>query len=350
MKKVLIYYEQKQHKNSIELLAVARLIYGGTSADEEHTEAYETYGVSLEPTGSEANGLFDFLIQICGDSAQRERRALAPCQEHDQDNSPGCDALYMTSILAELQQEYQFDCILFPATHMGRMLAPRLAMRLQTGLVADVTDIRYKDGIMEIVRPAFSGKLMAGILSRTAPLMMSVRQNVFSYDPGRLTETRLISYTPKTASSEGLRLLKVREKEASKDIRDSDILISGGGGVMRDFKKLSDLAGELDALVSASRKTVDHGIAPRSIQVGQSGKTVSPKLYLALGINGSIQHIEGLKNVEYMIAVNTNKNAPICSISDIVVEGDAKEFINKLTEKIRKEKSKEARNEFAFQK
>lgn len=338
MKKVLIYYEQKQKKNSIELLAVARLVYKHTSDDEERTiddeectEAYETYGVSFEAVGTEAvgteaGGLFDFLIEV---------------------NLPVYDALYMTSVLAELQQEYQFDCILFPATHMGRMLAPRLAMRLQTGLVADVTDIRHKDGVLEIVRPAFSGKLMAGILSRKAPLMMSVRQNVFSYELGRPSETlgtQCINYVPKTVCTRGIRLLEVREKEATGDIRDSDILISGGGGVMKDFKKLSDLADELNALVCASRKTVDHGVAPRSIQVGQSGKTVSPKLYMALGINGSIQHIEGLKNVEYMIAVNTNKNAPICSISDIVVEGDAKEFITKLTEKIRKEKSKEARN------
>lgn len=346
MKKVLIYYEKKQHKNSIELLASARMIYGEDSTGREETEGiegidgidgtekiegsegsegiagiedYVTYGISFGPIAVEADGLFDFLIEVNNDS-------------------PVYDTRYMTSVLDELQQEYQFDCILFPATHMGRMLAPRLAMRLHTGLVADVTDIRRKDGVMEIVRPAFSGKLMAGILSRTTPLMMSVRQNVFSYDTGRLTETQQVSYTPKAASSGGIRLLEVREKEATQDIRDSDILISGGGGVMNDFKKLSELANELNALVCASRKTVDHGIAPRSIQVGQSGKTVSPKLYMALGINGSIQHIEGLKNVEYMIAVNTNKNAPICSLSDIVVEGDAKEFINKLIEKIRKEK------------
>ncbi|MDF3000301.1 MAG: Electron transfer flavoprotein alpha subunit [Bacillota bacterium] len=338
LKKVLIYYEQKQHKNSIELLAVARMIYGDDGTRKEGIEDYETYGVSFGPIEVEAECLFDFLIEVGDDSAPLEKRVEAHSQEQRKNNSPVYDALFLTSVLDELQQEYQFDCILFPATHMGRMLAPRLAMRLQTGLVADVTDIRRKDGVMEIVRPAFSGKLMAGILSRKAPLMMSVRQNVFSYAPDRLAETRRISHTPKTVCNGGIRLLEVREKEATGDIRDSDILISGGGGVMKDFKKLSELAVELNALVSASRKTVDHGIAPRSIQVGQSGKTVSPKLYMALGINGSIQHIEGLKHVEYMISVNTNQNAPICSISDIVVVGDAKEFINKLTEKIRKEK------------
>jgi electron transfer flavoprotein alpha subunit len=116
------------------------------------------------------------------------------------------------------------------------------------------------------------------------------------------------------------------------------LMISGGGGVMRDFGLLNDLAEEMNAQVSASRKTVESGIAPRAIQVGQSGKTVSPRLYMALGINGSIQHIQGLKNVENIISVNTYHNAPIFSISDIAVEGDAKEFILKLIDKIRTEK------------
>ena len=329
MKKSLIYYEQKHYKNSGELLEVARQIYG--------SEAYETYGVSIGPAGDKAEGLFDFLVEV-------------------PDTHACChDIMSMTGILAELHAVYQFDSILFPATQTGRMLAPRLAMRLRAGLIADITEIRQNNGLVEIVRPAFGGKLMAGIISRTPkPLMMSVRQNVFSYHQEERKHTIKISYGSSASnqngvlpendgsisSRRGLRLIEVREKESSKDIRDSEILISGGGGVMRDFQKLEILAEEMNAQVSASRKTVDQGIAPRSIQVGQSGKTVSPRLYVALGINGSIQHIEGLKNIEAIIAVNTNKNAPICSISDIVVEGDAKEFIDKLTNKIKQEKLK----------
>ena len=107
---------------------------------------------------------------------------------------------------------------------------------------------------------------------------------------------------------------------------------------MDQFHRLDELALELNAQVSASRRIIDSGIATRKIQVGQSGNTVSPKLYIALGIYGSLQHIEGLKNVENIISVNIDKDAPICSLSDIVVEGDAVEFIEKLVEKIRREK------------
>jgi len=112
------------------------------------------------------------------------------------------------------------------------------------------------------------------------------------------------------------------------------VLVSGGGGVIGQFHHLERLACKLGGQVSASRKIVDHGIAPRSIQVGQSGKRVSPKLYIALGINGAVQHVEGLKQVGSIISVNLDRNAPICSLSDIVVEGDAVTFIEKLVKMI----------------
>lgn len=318
MKKSLIFYEKKHSRHAMELLAAADRIYDG--------ERYETYGVSFGVSDGSAQGVFDFFVEI----SSREDT----CFLND-------DIGEMAAALAELQQKYAFDSILLPATSMGRMLAPRLAMRLQAGLVADVTDIRRHNGVMEIVRPAFGGKLMAGILSKTVPLMMSVRQNVFLSELPEKKETVKLSHAYSGVKREGrIRLLERKEKEESQDIRDSDVLISGGGGMIRNFHQLTDLAEQMNALVSASRKTVDSGIAPRSIQVGQSGKTVSPKLYMALGINGAIQHIEGLKNVEKIISVNTNKQAPICSISDIVVEGDASTFADRLTEKIRSEKQK----------
>nr|MDA3941003.1 FAD-binding protein [Spirochaetia bacterium] len=113
------------------------------------------------------------------------------------------------------------------------------------------------------------------------------------------------------------------------------VLISGGGGITGGIPQLYSLAEELNGKVSASRRIVDQGLAPRNIQVGHSGKTVSPRLYMALGINGAMQHVEGLRNVESIISVNTARNAPICSLSDIVVEGDAREFVESLTTRIK---------------
>jgi electron transfer flavoprotein alpha subunit len=313
MKKSLIYLDEENYKYSIDLLEVVRQIYG--------EEANETYGISVKHYCREAEGNLDKLIHVSEDEVLEK------------------DPMIVTDIMEELHRQYEFDCILIPATHLGRMLAPRLAMRLGAGLVADVTAINHNNGVVEMVRPAFSGKIMAGIVkSGDGPYMMSVRQNVFSYDNECVKETQVIEFHPAKIRNSSLKLLETREKLQSYDIRDSKVLVSGGGGASKNFKKLELLAKELNGQVAASRKIIDKGIAPRGIQVGQSGKTVSPKLYIALGINGSIQHIEGLKNVEHLISVNTNKNAPICSISDLVVEGDAFEFIDKLVEKIKSTK------------
>jgi len=141
---------------------------------------------------------------------------------------------------------------------------------------------------------------------------------------------------PFRAQPSGITLIGSREKPQVSDIRDSEILVSGGGGVLEQFSRLHDLSQVLHAQVAASRRVVDDGVASRKIQVGQSGKTVSPRLYLALGINGSTQHMEGLKNVEHLIAVNTNIDAPLCSQADVVVEGDAIEFIDRLLERIKR--------------
>lgn len=313
MKKSLIYLDKENIQNSIDLLEVVRQIYGDGK--------YETYGLSINQACSETEGKFNFIINI-----------------HDE-AIKSYDQMAMTDMIEELHKKFEFDSILIPATYIGRMLAPRLAMRLHVGLVADVTAINNKNGVIEMVRPAFSGKIMAGIIHKGhVPIMMSVRQNVFSYTSTCFIDTRTIEFKPTHCQTGKINHLKTREKVKSHDIRESEVLISGGGGMIDNFQHLYQLANELNAQVSASRRIIDSGIAPRSIQVGQSGKTVSPRLYMALGIYGSLQHIEGLKNVESIISVNTNKNAPICSISDVVVEGDAIEFIEKLVKKIRNNK------------
>ncbi|MBU3182149.1 electron transfer flavoprotein subunit alpha/FixB family protein [Clostridium psychrophilum] len=311
MKRSLIYFDEEDFQNSIDLLEVVNQIY----KDSE----YETYAICFNNNYGVIDGKFDYLITI-----QNEE-----IKNYDLQNITNC--------IEELHHTYDFDSILIPATYLGRMLAPRLAMRLKVGLVADVTAIEHNDGQVEMVRPAFSGKIFAGIVNKDCkPTMMSVRPNVFVYTTSIIKKTKKINFEPTTVRPTKIRLLETKEKEKIKDIRESEVLISGGGGVIEDFKHLYLLANELNGMVSASRSIVDSGIAPRGIQVGQSGKTVSPKLYIALGIYGSLQHIEGLKNVENIISVNINKDAPICSLSDIVVEGDAIEFIDKLIEKINK--------------
>lgn len=247
----------------------------------------------------------------------------------------GYDTLQLTTILEALHHQHQYDIILFPATPLGRILAPRLAIALHTGLVADVTDIVVNNDVIEMVRPAYSGKLMAQIIATSkGPLMMTVRSGVFTSKTFELKET-VYTHSNFTSQMSSISLIETQVKPSTKDIRESKVLISGGGGVLEHFDHLHELASVLNAQVSASRRVVDSGVVQRKIQVGQSGKTVSPKLYIALGISGSVQHIEGLKNVENIIAVNTNKHAPICSLATIVVEGDAVAFIERLLNKIK---------------
>lgn len=313
MNRSLIYFDEEDFQNSIDLLEAVKQIY----KDSE----YETYAVCFNHKSEAVYGYFDYLIAALDEKVK------------------SYDILNITNCIEELQHIYDFDSILIPATYLGRMLAPRLAMRLRTGLVADVTGIEHNNGLVEMVRPAFSGKILAGIINRNCkPIMMSVRPNVFVNTSAPSKKTETICFHPTAVKPSKIRLLETKEKEKAKDIRESEVLVSGGGGVAENFGHLKLLADELNGMVAASRRVVDSGIAPRSIQVGQSGKTVSPKLYIALGVYGSLQHIEGLKKVENIISVNINKDAPICSLSDIVVEGDAIEFIDKLVEKIRRNK------------
>ncbi len=312
MEKCLIFVDSEYAKNAIELLEVARQIFD--------LAPYETYALCIHDITESANGAFDHIIYVSDESVK--------CH----------DAKAIAIIMEELHVIHNFGAILIPATQIGRMLAPRLAIRLHVGLVADVTAIEHIDGALQMVRPAFSGKIMACISNLgKKPIMMSVRQNVFLYNEDLNKATSHETFYPKSDLTTNIKWIKTVEKPKSKDIRDSEVLVSGGGGVKKGFHRLTELAEALGGEVSASRHIVDSGIASRSIQVGQSGKTVSPKLYIALGIYGSLQHVEGLKNVKHIISVNINKDAPICSLSDIVVEGDAIEFIEKLVDKIKSE-------------
>jgi electron transfer flavoprotein alpha subunit len=163
--------------------------------------------------------------------------------------------------------------------------------------------------------------------------MMSVRSGIFTYQKGKDVVSTHVALTNLTYRYANIKVKGRQEKSIPYDIRKSSVLVSGGDGCT-DIEKLQDLATLLKGHISASRAVVDKGLVSRAIQVGQSGKTVSPSLYIALGIHGALQHVEGLKDIPYIISVNTNKDAPICSISDIVVEGDALLFLTKLIQKI----------------
>jgi electron transfer flavoprotein alpha subunit len=309
MKSVLVYIDEDALAYSVDLLEIARLMYG--------KRAFKAYALSAAGEHAEIQSLFDYVCIPRKESlANFEAARIAHCIEL-------------------LHREYSFDAILIPATHCGRMIAPRAAMRLRAGLVADVTAVGTDGDEVLMVRPAFSGRMLATVGCREGgPVMMSVRPRAFSYQERTLKAGTLLEFNAPSLNGPGIRLIERRGKAESHDIRESEVLISGGDGAIRDFPQMERLAQLLHGRVAASRKAVDKGTAPRSIQVGQSGKIVSPRLYIALGISGSAQHVAGIRNAEYVISVNTDRHAPICSMSDIIVEATSGSFLNGLLQKI----------------
>jgi len=252
-----------------------------------------------------------------------------------------------SGILSGLILKYKPNIVLFPATHIGRDLAPRVAATLEVGLTADCTGLSIKDGLLLQSRPAFGGNIMADIISpNTRPQMATTRPNVMKIKkPDHSRKAEIVSIPvnidPKAMKIVIKEIIKTT-KSGTKSLDEADIIISGGRGIgsSENFKILEELAKTINGVVGASRAAVDAGWRPRSDQVGQSGKTVSPKLYIACGISGKIQHQVGMKSSDTIIAINTDPEAPIFDIADCGIVGDYTEVIPALNEELKKNISK----------
>lgn len=309
MYKIMIYLENDYIDECLDLIGAANII---SSKKQE----YEIYGVGLNINKEKCKDKLDYLISINDEILEYDIMSISNC-------------------IKDITKKYEFDAILINANDTGRMIAPRIAMALKTGIVADVTELEIENDELIMIRPAFDGKIMAGITCEKGKVIISsIRPGIFKSSDLNLKNTKTINYSSEKKETKKLKLISSTKKSQSEDIRESEFLISFGGGVKSDFEKIYKLASLCGAKVSASRRAVDNRYAKRSIQVGQSGKIVSPKVYIALGIYGAIQHIEGLKDVDTIISVNIDSKSAICSLSDIVVHGDAIEFVEKLTQKI----------------
>lgn len=261
----------------------------------------------------------------------------------ENDNLSEYNTSNYAGILTGLILKYKPNIVLFPATHLGRDLAPRVAAALEVGLTADCTGLSIKDGLLLQSRPAFGGNIMADIISPSArPQMATIRPNVMKIrSPDSIRKAEIISI-PVDIYPKAMRVI-IKEiikttKSGTKSLDEADIIISGGRGMgsAEKFKILEDLAETVNGVVGASRAAVDAGWRPRSDQVGQSGKTVSPKLYIACGISGKIQHQVGMKSSDTIIAINTDTEAPIFDIADCGIVGDLFEIVPLLNEELKK--------------
>ena len=245
--------------------------------------------------------------------------------------------------VTKVVEERKPSILLIGATTIGRDLGPRLSARLETGLTADCTGLDIsEEGYLMMTRPAFGGNLMATILCKEhRPQMSTVRPGVMRMGKKDDTRTGKVENFKVTfdRSKFKVRLLEtVKEQKNLIDITEAKVLVSGGRGVgnSEGFKMLEKLAEVIGAEVSSSRAMVDAGVMPHNRQVGQTGKTVRPDVYFALGISGAIQHLAGMVESDFIIAVNKDKYAPIFNAADLGIVGDVNKIIPLLTEKLRR--------------
>lgn len=245
-------------------------------------------------------------------------------------------------ITAELAMEFRPSIFLFGATTIGRSLAPRIAVKLRTGLTADCTGLAIDEEskLLLQTRPAFGGNIMATIVCpKRRPQMATVRPKVMKPALRDETLTGTIIRISRKIPSPRARLLEMcQASERRVNIQDADIIVSGGRGLgePKNFALLEELADLLGGAVGASRAAVDAGWIPYAHQVGQTGKTVRPKLYIACGISGAVQHLAGMSSSDVIVAINKDPNAPIFSIATYGIVGDVLEVIPALIAELRK--------------
>lgn len=250
-----------------------------------------------------------------------------------------------TNAICELIKEIQPKVMLFGATRTGRDLAPRVSSRLNLGLTADCTGLDItEDGNLAATRPTFGGNLMATILSKSPTQMATVRPNVFSAKNNQPSENIKIEekFYHTTHAIDKVELLKFIPFNSSQKnaLTEAQIVVAGGKGMKNEkgFALLQEFADLINAQVGASRQAVNMGLAESSIQIGQTGKTVMPKIYIACGISGAIQHIVGMNMADKIIAINNDANAPIFKYADYGIVGDAFEIIPQIMEIIKDNK------------
>ena len=324
-KGVWVFAEQREGKLagvSLELLGKAQELAGQLSDE-----------VSALLLGSQVSAMADTLIEYGAEkvflvehSALRDYRTVA-----------------YTEVVEELVKRYQPNILLMGATHLGRDLAPRVSRRVGVGLTADCTELTIDpdEGILLQTRPAFGGNVMATIANRySRPQMATVRPGVM--EPQEKPGNKGGVITQEVSLSEeriGLKVLEmVREEKKGINLSDAKVVVAGGRGVGEadGFRVVKELAKALGGELAGTRVAVEEGWIPADRQVGQTGQSVRPELYIACGISGAIQHRAGMMNSRYIIAINKDSRAPIFQVADWGIVGDLYEVVPEMIRQLKK--------------
>lgn len=242
-----------------------------------------------------------------------------------------------TDLVTDFINQNNFDIILFSATSLGRDLSPKVSARLNCGLAVDCINLDIVENNIIATRPIFAGKALLDLKLNSEKKIFVLRPNVFS--AGTPNENKAEVNTINVEVSEPkVKVTEISKSEGKLDVAEADIIVSGGRGMKgpENFKMIEELAQLLGAAVGASRAVVDAGWRPHSEQVGQTGKTVSPTLYIAVGISGAIQHLAGMRSSKFIVAVNKDKDAPIFQSADYGIVADLFEILPALIEEIKK--------------
>jgi electron transfer flavoprotein alpha subunit len=250
-----------------------------------------------------------------------------------------------TTVLARLIQKAEPAVVLLGATTQGKDLAPRVAARLALGLASDCTAFEVAaDGRLIITRPVYGGRAIATALEKTTPQMATVRPNVMMPLEPDTSRTAPVEKLAVEAGDIRAKVIDLIQESGQQQVglAEADVIVSGGRGLKgpENFCLLQELADVLGAAVGASRAAVDAGWMDHSHQVGQTGKTVTPNLYIACGISGAVQHLAGMKTAKYIVAINKDPEAPIFRVADYGIVGDLFEVVPALTKIFREELGK----------
>ena len=317
------------------------LVFAENNDGKVHPVSYELLGKGRELADSLGVDLNAVLLgwRMENEALELIYRGADKVFLYDHPSLEEFDVIRYTRNIVKMVRETKPDIFLVGATRIGRTLAPRIAAALRTGLTADCVDLKLdEEGNLVQVRPAFSGNIMAQIVTKTRPQMATVRYKVMKMpekDTGR--EGEIIRMKVDVIEETGLRIVeKTRADEV--EITEADVIVSGGRGLKRpeDFSLLEELASLLGGVVGSSRPLVDAGWISKDHQVGFSGNTVKPRVYIACGISGSPQHLFGMRDSDIIIAVNKDPTAPIFNVSDYGVVGDLYEFIPLLIREVKR--------------
>ncbi|HED10624.1 MAG TPA: electron transfer flavoprotein subunit alpha/FixB family protein [Caldithrix abyssi] len=239
-------------------------------------------------------------------------------------------------LLADAMESSNADVLIMGATAMGKDLGPRVAARLNAAMATDCTRVEREGDELKIIRPMYAGKVQATIKLSSAKKVITVRPNVFS-----ATESPASASVEEQAADVDFKTMVTEIISGAKgklDVTEADIVVSGGRGMKgpENWHLIEELASLLGAANGASRAAVDAGWRPHDEQVGQTGKTVSPSLYIAVGISGAIQHLAGMSSSKYIVAINKDPEAPIFKVADYGIVADLFDVVPRMIEELKK--------------